>query len=358
MALRLESVSKSYGGTIVVNDLSISVGRGEFLTLLGPSGCGKTTTLRIVGGFVRADQGNVYIHDELVNLKPPNERNTAMVFQNYALFPHMTLFDNIAYGLKIRKMNKTEIERRVKNALDLVRLPGLERRFPRQLSGGQQQRVALARALVIDPDLILLDEPLSNLDFKLRQQMRFEIKSIQKRANVTALYVTHDQGEALTMSDRVAVMHAGKLLQIAPPKEIYNFPRTEFVADFIGESNFFRGKIVSISDSIAVVETDTGLELHAELLPSTQAKLGDMVSVSVRPERIELLGSSMSDINTFQVEIENVAFIGSVIKYYATLKDKHKIVIEKNNTGLDVHSAGDNLYIRMGPESCFAIPTV
>lgn len=353
----LENISKTYAGTVAVDDFSLSVQSGEFLTLLGPSGCGKTTTLRIIAGFVSPDKGNVYIHGELANRKAPNQRNTAMVFQNYALFPHMTVFDNVAYGLKLRKMNKTEIAKRVKDLLELVRLPGFEHRMPRQLSGGQQQRVALARALVIDPDVLLLDEPLSNLDFKLRQQMRFEIKSIQKRANVTALYVTHDQGEALTMSDRVAVMHQGKLLQVAPPMEIYNFPRTEFVADFIGESNFFPGKIVGLSSSIATVQTEKGLELHAVLSPSLQAEVGDAVSVSVRPERIKLLRSPVEGINTFQAEIENIAFVGSVIKYYVTVRD-HKIVLEEHNTGASLCSPGETAYIQIGPEDCFVIPNV
>ena len=338
-----------------MDDLSISVESGEFLTLLGPSGCGKTTTLRIVAGFVRPDRGNVYIRDQLVNEKPPNERNTAMVFQNYALFPHMSVYENVAYGLKLRKLKKNEIEKRVKGALELVRLSGFEGRFTRQLSGGQQQRVALARALVIEPDLMLLDEPLSNLDFKLRQQMRLEIKSIQKRTNVTAMYVTHDQGEALTMSDRVVVMNQGKALQIGAPMDIYDFPNSEFVADFIGESNLFMGKVVAVSNSRAIIQIDSGLELHAELVRSTGIEAGDRVSVSVRPERIQLSSQFSEGTNTFRGELENLAFTGSVLRYYVKLPNNRRIVIEEKNIGVDTRSPGERVCIHIDPENCLPI---
>jgi spermidine/putrescine ABC transporter ATP-binding subunit len=357
VSLELDNVHKTYGKTIAVNGFSVSVGTGEFLTLLGPSGCGKTTILRIIAGFASPDSGNIYIHGQLVNKKPPRERNTAMVFQSYALFPHMTAYENIAYGLKIRKLSKAEIVQRVKNVLELVRLSGFESRYPRQLSGGQQQRVALARALVIEPDVLLLDEPLSNLDFKLRQQMRLEIKSIQKRVNVTTVYVTHDQGEALTMSDRVAVLNNGNLVQIAPPLELYSHPAAEFVADFIGESNILRARILAVSDSRAVMATDNALELQIGISRSAKFKSGDRVSLSIRPERIHVLRCRPSSpVNTFQADVESIAFIGSIVRYYVRLLNGQRMSIEEKNDGSAIWSVGDRVYIHVEPEDCFPIP--
>ncbi|MEB3806812.1 MAG: ABC transporter ATP-binding protein, partial [Desulfurococcales archaeon] len=227
--IRLEDVTKIYGGVVAVDHANIDIEHGEFFTIIGPSGCGKTTTLRIIAGFEVPEEGKVYFDDRDVTYVKPYERNTAMVFQNYALWPHMTVYDNIAYGLRLRKVPEDEIRRRVEKVLDLVDLHGLENRYPLQLSGGQQQRVALARALVVEPSVLLLDEPLSNLDAKLRLEMREELRNLQKRLGITTVYVTHDQLEALSMSDRIAVMNKGRILQVGTPEELYMRPRNLFV---------------------------------------------------------------------------------------------------------------------------------
>jgi len=236
--VKLVNVTKRFGEVIAVNKVSLEVREGELFTFLGPSGCGKTTTLRLIAGFYKPDEGEIYFDDELVNDIPPYKRNTGMVFQNYALWPHMNVFDNIAYGLKLRNMPPPQIIKKVKEVIELIGLKGKESRFPSQLSGGEQQRVALARALVIQPKVLLLDEPLSNLDAKLRLKMRSEIRRLQKRLGITTIYVTHDQEEALSISDRIAVMNKGEVLQIGTPLEIYEKPKDIFIADFIGTTNF------------------------------------------------------------------------------------------------------------------------
>jgi len=240
--VRLENITKVYGSVVAVDRVTLEIESGELFTLLGPSGCGKTTTLRIIAGFEVPEEGKIYFDDEDVTFLKPYRRNTAMVFQNYALWPHMTVFDNIAYGLRIKKLPQEEIRRRVKWALELVKLEGLENRYPLQLSGGQQQRVALARALVVEPRVLLLDEPLSNLDAKLRIEMREEIKKLQRKLGITTVYVTHDQLEAMSISDRIAVMNKGKVLQYGPPRQVYFRPTSLFVADFLGRSNILYGK--------------------------------------------------------------------------------------------------------------------
>ena len=241
--VELVGVTKRFGDVAAVRGVSLDVAHGEFLTLLGPSGCGKTTTLNMIAGFLRPDEGQILLGGRRVEHLPPYRRDTAMVFQQYALFPHMTIAENIGFGLQMRKVPKTEIAKRVDRALEIVRLPGLGSRRPAQLSGGQQQRVALARAIVTEPTVLLLDEPLSNLDLKLRESLRLEIKSIQRELGITAIYVTHDQGEALVMSDRIVVMNQGLIEQIGEPTAIYEEPRTAFVAEFIGTSNFLRGQL-------------------------------------------------------------------------------------------------------------------
>ncbi len=240
--IKLERVSKSFGDVRAVENVTRHVRRGEFLTLLGPSGCGKTTTLNMIAGFVHPDSGSIQIRNIPVAELPPYERDTGMVFQSYALFPHMTVFENVAFGLRMRKLPEPQIKERVGDVLERVRLTGYDRRYPRELSGGQQQRVALARALVANPAVLLLDEPLSNLDLKLREAMRFELKRLQRDLGITSVYVTHDQGEALTMSDRIAVMRAGRIEQVGSPEEIYDSPTTLFGAAFIGATNLLRGR--------------------------------------------------------------------------------------------------------------------
>ncbi|HSB73216.1 MAG TPA: ABC transporter ATP-binding protein, partial [Candidatus Methylomirabilis sp.] len=248
MNIRLRDMVKRFGALEAVSHVSLDVQDGELFTLLGPSGCGKTTILRLIGGFHKPDHGEIYFGDREVSAMPPYERNIGMVFQNYALWPHMTIFDNVAYGLKIKKTTQGEIAKKVNHSLSLVNLTGLEKRYPGQLSGGQQQRVALARALVLNPDVLLLDEPLSNLDAKIRQQVRAEIRKLQKDLAITAIYVTHDQEEALTLSDRIAVLDHGKIQQIGSPRDLYQRPENSFVADFIGINNLIAGRVKEIRE--------------------------------------------------------------------------------------------------------------
>jgi len=286
----LNRLTKKYDDTLVVKEISLKVMDGEFFSLLGPSGCGKTTILRMIAGFIFPTSGSIFIDDKDLSQVPANRRNTGMVFQNYALFPHMTVFENVAFGLQTRKVAKTEIRDRVRRAIELVGLSGLEHRPAPQLSGGQQQRVALARAVVIEPGILLLDEPLSNLDAKLREETRDQIRDLQKRLGITAIYVTHDQEEALAMSDRIAVMESGKCLQIGPPEVIYRQPANRFVASFIGNMNIWEGRIDLVSDQ-PVFQNDKGLVV--ELLRTTDelSKITDVpgpVHMAMHPQDIEL----------------------------------------------------------------------
>ncbi len=242
--VKLLNVTKRYGKVAAIDSLTLFVNEGEILTLLGPSGCGKTTTLRCIAGFAMPDSGQIYIGNQDVTRLPPEKRDIGFVFQNYALWPHMTVYQNIAFGLKLRKLSKSEIDKRIQEILSLVKLHGMESRFPRQLSGGQQQRVALARALALRPRVLLLDEPLSNLDAKLREEMRFEIRDLQRQFRITTVYVTHDQAEALVLSDRIAILNQGRLMQLGTPVEVYDYPANRFVADFIGLCNFFEAEVV------------------------------------------------------------------------------------------------------------------
>lgn len=308
---------------MAVDELALGVKPGEFLTLLGPSGCGKTTVLRCVAGLEKPDKGSILIKGKLVNDAPTYKRNIGLVFQNYALFPHMTIFENLAFGLKIRKLSKDEIKERVKKHLELIRLPDIQDRYPNQLSGGQQQRVALIRSVIIEPALLLLDEPLSNLDLKLRVQMRMELAKIQKELGITTLYVTHDQGEAMSMSDRVAVMDRGRIKQVGSPREIYDSPQDKFVAEFIGESNIFSGKILEKDNSEMKVEIEGGLVL-ATLLPNKAVESN--IWVSIRPESVKLSKQLPSCKNAFKGKIEAVEHLGSYIQYHIRANGDIKII--------------------------------
>jgi spermidine/putrescine ABC transporter ATP-binding subunit len=280
----LRRVVKRFGNVYAAKDVELDIAKGEFFTLLGPSGCGKTTTLRIIAGFEYPDSGQVFFDEEDVTYTKPYERGTAMVFQNYALWPHMSVFDNVAYGLKVRKLPKEEIRRRVLEVLDLVGLRGLEGRYPLQLSGGQQQRVALARALVVEPKVLLLDEPLSNLDAKLRIRMREEIKKIQRTLNITTIYVTHDQEEAMSISDRVAVMNQGRILQVGTPQDIYFRPKNIFVATFIGKSTLLQGKVVKKDADRVVVDVGGEARIAGKLASDSGIKEGDDAVLVIKPE--------------------------------------------------------------------------
>ena len=284
-SVELRGVTKRFGEAVAVDDIDVHVRSGEFMSLLGPSGCGKTTTLRIVSGLERPTEGHVWISGSDATEVPAYKRNVNTVFQSYALFPHLTVADNIAYGLKVRKQDRSTIKGRVARALEMVRLPDVADRHPTQLSGGQQQRVALARALVNEPDVLLLDEPLSALDLKLREAMRLELKHLHERLQMTFIFVTHDQREAITMSDRVAVMNGGKVLQVGTPEEVYERPTSRFVASFIGETNLLKGSVEAFGDGGADVRLDGGALIRAEG-PGQTLDVGSVVTVTVRPERV------------------------------------------------------------------------
>ncbi|EET86517.1 ABC transporter related protein [Clostridium carboxidivorans P7] len=261
---QIKNLSKKYDSNTVLDKVNLNIEKGTFLSLLGPSGCGKTTTLRIVAGFESSDEGDVIVEDKVINKIPVYKRNVGMVFQSYALFPHMNIEQNIAYGLEQRKVSKSEIKKEVSKAIEMVQLTGLEKRKPKQLSGGQQQRVALARALVIKPSLLLLDESLSALDKKLRVDMQVELRQIQKKVGITTIFVTHDQEEALTMSDKIAVMNKGKIMQLDTPHNIYERPINSFVAGFLGQSNFFKGVITDINNDIYSIKMENGHNVNIE----------------------------------------------------------------------------------------------
>lgn len=307
--VRLENVVKCYGENEVVKKLNLGICESEFLTLLGPSGCGKTTTLRMIAGFEDATEGKIYIEDKDMEGKPPYLRNVNTVFQSYALFPHMNVFNNVAFGLVEKKMKKAEIKEKVMEALTLVQLTGFEKRMPTQISGGQKQRVAIARAIVNNPKVLLLDEPLGALDLKLRKQMQLELKHLQKKLGITFIYVTHDQEEALTMSDRIAVMNAGVMEQIGSAKEIYERPKTKFVADFIGESNIFEAYINNMNGE----EFDLVLEYGRIHTNGKGFVNEEMVYVCVRPENLKC---SLEPIDGFEIRgiVKEHVYVGSLIK--------------------------------------------
>ena len=318
--IRLENVSKRFGEVAAVSGFTETVGDGEFVSLLGPSGCGKTTTLRIIAGFERASDGRVFIGDQLVSCAqtrtsvPPERRNIGMVFQSYAVWPHMNVFDNVGYPLKVRRVPREIIRVKVEQVLDLVHLAGMDRRLPSQLSGGQQQRVALARALVAEPALLLLDEPLSNLDAKLRESMRFEIKDVQRRLKITVLYVTHDQAEAMVLSDRIIVMAKGVTQQSDVPRRIYEHPANRFVADFIGLINFLDGRVVSSPGGPGCVELD-GIpgpaRVECELPPSARA--GDRITLAVRPENVRVSSTPLAA--GVRARLARKVYLGNQVDY-------------------------------------------
>jgi iron(III) transport system ATP-binding protein len=316
MNIELQDIVKRFGALEAVSHVSLDIHAGELFTLLGPSGCGKTTILRLIGGFHEPDQGEIYFAGRNVTGTPPYERNIGMVFQNYALWPHMTIFDNIAYGLKLKKVSREKIGDKVSHALNLVNLKGLEKRYPGQLSGGQQQRVALARALVLNPDVLLLDEPLSNLDAKIRLQVRAEIRKLQKELAITTVYVTHDQEEALTLSDRIAVIEQGRLLQIGTPWDLYERPANPFVADFIGINNLIPGQLQAKAETRGwvTVKTDVGIFLSA-----TEALLetGDRCMICVRPETASIgeTEAAQEQVNRILGTVSFASFIGNTIRY-------------------------------------------
>jgi putative spermidine/putrescine transport system ATP-binding protein len=340
--IELESVSKRYGDFHAVRDFSLAIEQGELVVLLGPSGCGKTTTLRMIAGFVPVTSGRVRLGGRDVTNLPPHRRNTGLVFQGYALFPHLTAAENVAFGLEMRKLPDAVVREKVARALKLVRLEGLGDRLPRQLSGGQQQRVALARALVIEPDALLLDEPLSNLDAKLREEVRVEIRQLQRALGLTTVMVTHDQDEALAMADRLVVMSAGAIQQIGTQRDLYERPRNRFVAGFVGRTNFLHGQLVEAG----VFRSDGGLTLRFDPAPAPSAVAGGSSSgerraLALRPERLALGASaSAARANRVAGTVEFTSYLGAVIEYYVRLSSGEILRVHTPNTG----AAGDRAW--------------
>ena len=347
--VRLEHISKIYQDPktgkdfYAVKDNSLVIEPGEFVTLLGSSGCGKTTTLRMIAGFESPDEGEIYLGDEAINALTPNKRDTAMVFQSYALLPHYNVFDNVAYGLKLRHVPKEEIRERVMKILDLVELTGMEGRMTNQLSGGQQQRVALARALVIEPSVLLFDEPLSNLDAKLRVTMRTEIRRIQQEVGITAIYVTHDQSEAMALSDRIIIMRSGVVEQIGSPQEIYYHPVNEFVADFIGEANFLKGRLEALSDNRAQLNV-SGDICHAAPVPGME--VGRDYTIVLRPE-----AASLAEEGGLPCEVVLSCFMGSYQNYHVKVGDTLVKLTDPNPKNKRIYKVGERCRLVFDPES-------
>ncbi len=337
-SVELSNVYKDYGTTRAVDGISLQVQQGEFLTLLGPSGCGKTTTLRMIGGFEFPTAGAIAIDGTIMGNRPPYRRPVNTVFQNYALFPHMTVGQNVGYGLEMAGVPKPERQRRVAEVLDLVRLPQVENRKPSQLSGGQQQRIALARALVNRPRVLLLDEPLGALDLKLRKAMQLELKSLNREVGITFVYVTHDQDEALTMSDRIAVMNAGKILQLGDPREIYEHPRSRFVADFIGETNILAGQLEHVDGEIATIGIPGVGEVRATVGSDRKTGItGDPADVIIRPERMSLhhpadLHPAHDDENRLDGEIVDAIYLGTHTQFVVRFADEQTSTVHVQNS--------------------------
>ena len=327
-------VQKSYDGeNLIVKDLNLDIRKGEFLTLLGPSGSGKTTSLMMLAGFETPTAGEILLAGRSINNVPPHKRDIGMVFQNYALFPHMTVAENLAFPLSVRGLNRTDISERVKRVLSMVQLDAFAQRYPAQLSGGQQQRVALARALVFEPQLVLMDEPLGALDKQLREHMQMEIKHLHQRLGVTVVYVTHDQGEALTMSDRVAVFHQGEIQQIAPPRCLYEEPKNTFVANFIGENNRLNGRLLSQDGERCVVELSRGEKVQA--LAVNVGRTGDPVTLSIRPERVSLNGHSEACVNRFSGRVEEFIYLGDHVRLRLEVCGKNDFFVKQPIAELD-----------------------
>ena len=360
--VRLESISKVFKETVAVDDVSVTIEEGEFFSLLGPSGCGKTTTLRMIGGFEEPTSGKVFLSGHDVTGTPPYKRDVNTVFQSYALFPHLDVGENVAYGLKRRKVGAAEIKERVDAMLDLVDLPGLGARKPTQLSGGQQQRVALARALVNRPQVLLLDEPLGALDLKLRKQMQIELKRIQSEVGITFIYVTHDQEEAMTMSDRIAVMNAGHMEQVGPPQDVYELPETDFVAGFLGASNLLDGTVESVEGGRAKVALDEGavVTLPAERIPVRSGA----IRIGVRPEKLHIEPQTTSPVadgasNAIEATVQVSTYTGVSTSYDCLTTRGARIVVYVQNLGTapPAVSAGARVRISWHPEHTFAVRT-
>ncbi|MBD2299129.1 MULTISPECIES: ABC transporter ATP-binding protein [Nostocales] len=354
--VELRNVFKFFKQEPAVHGIDLDVRQGEFFSILGPSGCGKTTTLRLIAGFETADAGKVLIQGQPMTNVPPYRRPVNTVFQSYALFNHLNVWDNIAFGLQLKKLRKSEIESRVTEALKLVKMESLRSRFPNQLSGGQQQRVALARALVNQPAVVLLDEPLAALDLKLRKEMQVELSNLHQKLGLTFILVTHDQEEALSLSDRIAVMNQGKIEQIGTPSEIYEHPQTAFVADFIGDTNLFSGEIAAVEAECIQVLTKTGLKIIVTRYEDTPIELSQSVVVSVRPEKIQLsIYPPNLPTNCFEGRLVNVMYLGTHVTYVVELTNGININVLQPNTFGNLPDRDTPIYVLWAESDCLAI---
>ena len=353
-SVTLDSVSKFYGSVAAVSNVSLEVKEGEFLVLLGPSGCGKTTSLRLVAGFVLPTDGQVRIGGKDVTGLPPRKRNTGMVFQNYSLFPNMTVAENIGFGLRERRVDKQTIHRRVGELLELIRLPGIEERYSEELSGGQQQRVALARALAYTPSVLLMDEPLGALDRKLREALQTELHRIQRELGITTIFVTHDQEEAMSLSDRIAVMSDGRIEQIGSPEDLYATPKTAFVADFIGKTNFMTGQVTEKADGrcTVIVEGKASITARAD----AALRVGQAVSVATRPEAMLLVRDSLgAEANRLPAKVEWLRYLGNIARYFVRTPWGKVLLIEATG-GEALFAAGDEVWVVWQPEASLVFP--
>jgi spermidine/putrescine transport system ATP-binding protein len=358
--VRLAGVTKRFGDVVAVDDISLDILRGEFFSLLGPSGCGKTTTLRMIGGFEQPDQGAIELAGVDVAGLPPHRRDVNTVFQSYALFPHLNVFDNVAYGLRRRRITKNHIPGQVHRILELVDLPGFEARTTAQLSGGQQQRVALARALVNQPKVLLLDEPLGALDLKLRKQMQLELKGLQHEVGITFVYVTHDQEEAMTMSDRIAVMRDGRIEQVGPPEAVYEHPATEFVAGFLGASNLLDGTVGPPDGGFRTIELVSGEKVR---VPAGSIDGGQQrIRLGVRPEKIRISatppGSTANGDNAIEGTVRSATFVGVSNVYTVATRDGHVVTVYAQNLGTSTDrlpTPGQTVTLMWHPEHTFVV---
>ncbi len=354
--VEFERVQKSYDGeNLVVKDLNLTMPRGEFLTMLGPSGSGKTTCLMMLAGFETATHGDIRLGGTSINNIPPHKRGIGMVFQNYALFPHMTIAENLSFPLEVRKIGKSDREAKVKRALDMVEMGAFGGRRPSQLSGGQQQRIALARALVFEPELVLMDEPLGALDKQLREKMQFEITHLAHRLGITVVYVTHDQTEALTMSDRVAVFEDGRIQQLAPPDKLYEEPQNSFVAQFIGENNTLEGTVKEINNGVALVQLDGGELIDCR--PVNVSKPGERTRVSIRPERVEYNKERLAEgVHTLKAEVLEFIYMGDIFRTRLRVAGNDEFVIKTRNApDQDRLKPGQQIEIGWLPSDCHAL---
>jgi len=355
--VQFKGILKRFGNVVAVEKMDFDIEEGSLVTLLGPSGCGKTTLLRMVAGLEEPTEGDIFIKGVRINDTPIHKRNLGMIFQNYALFPHKTIFENVAFGLKYRDVSKEEIKQKVTQALEMVRLPGVENRMPSQLSGGQQQRIAMARAIVIEPDVLLMDEPLSALDENLREEMRREVDNLQHMLGVTTIFVTHDQREALSMSDKILVMKDGRKQQEGDPESVYNEPANHFVADFLGHSNFIRGEVVDVDDHRVNVKIETGDVLFAENKGGFSK--GDPVEMIVRAQRFDAFPRDefkpVEGMNHFEGRIKDRSYMGGEVSYFIEMETGREIhIISMMRTQL--YNVGESVSVQVAPHHCHLIP--